>query len=178
VEGDEVATSRFLSYVLRHRPDEIGLVLDPSGWVEIGVLLARAEAAGRPIDPVHLDRVVANNDKQRFEVRDGRIRAAQGHSIEVDLQLEPSVPPDLLYHGTVERFVSSILENGLRPQSRHDVHLSADVETAMKVGSRRGAAVILEIDAKGMHDGGAEFRRSSNGVWLTAAVAPRWLIRR
>jgi putative RNA 2'-phosphotransferase len=177
VERDEIATSRFLSYVLRHRPDEIGLTMDPSGWVEIDELLARAEAAGRPIERAHLDQVVSNNDKQRFEVSDGRIRAAQGHSVDVDLQLEPSVPPDLLYHGTVERFVSSIMEQGLRPQIRRDVHLSADIETATKVGSRRGAPVIFEVDARGMHGGGAEFRRSSNGVWLTEAVEPRWLIR-
>ncbi len=172
-----VGVSKLLSYVLRHHPSAFGLALDGAGWIGIDTLLAALAAHGRAIDRETLDRVVATNDKRRFEVRDGRIRAAQGHSIPVDLGLEALVPPPLLYHGTIESSMPAILRKGLLPMGRHHVHLSLDERTARAVGGRRGAPVVLRVDAAGMHAAGHIFYRSANGVWLTAAVPPAWLTR-
>jgi len=172
-----VATSKLLSYVLRHRPDSIGLALDAHGWAGVGELLACLAAHGKPLDRALLDRVVASNDKQRFAFSpDGtRIRASQGHSIDVDLQLQAAEPPAVLYHGTASRFLKAILASGLRPGARHHVHLSADIETATRVGARHGFPAVLAIDAARMRADGLVFYRSDNGVWLTAGVKPKYL---
>ncbi|MEM9175291.1 MAG: RNA 2'-phosphotransferase [Myxococcota bacterium] len=173
-----VSLSNFLSRVLRHRPESIGIVLDAQGWVEIGTLLERAAANGKPIDRADFDRVVADNDKQRFALsEDGiRIRARQGHSIEVDLGLEAVTPPDLLFHGTVERFLTSIRHQGLRKKQRTHVHLSATESIARQVGGRRGEAVVLKVESGRMAAEGFAFYRSENGVWLVDRVPRAFLL--
>ncbi|CAL9486996.1 RNA 2'-phosphotransferase [Streptomyces sp. enrichment culture] len=170
-----VTVSTYLSRHLCHRPEQIGLTLDAGGWVEIDTLIAAAAAHGFTLTHDELAHVVAANDKRRFAVEGTRIRASQGHSVEVDLGLAPSVPPRYLYHGTVARFLDAIRAEGLRPMTRHDVHLSADRETAARVGARRGRPVVLTVDARTLHDAGHVFRLSANGVWLTASVPPRHL---
>lgn len=172
-----VATSKLLSYVLRHRPDSIGLQLDPQGWAEVDDLLARLRARDETIDRALLERVVLENDKQRFAFSpDGeRIRASQGHSVAVDLALVAQEPPPVLYHGTASRFLKSILAEGLRAGARHHVHLSSETKTAVKVGMRYGFPVVLRVDAARMRADGALFYQSDNGVWLVDAVAPRYL---
>ncbi|WP_210439751.1 RNA 2'-phosphotransferase [Nocardioides xinjiangensis] len=174
---DDVRTSKRLSYVLRHRPDSVGLTLDAHGWVAVDDLLAALAAAGSPLARADLDRVVGTNDKQRFEVdRAGdRIRARQGHSVEVDLALTPADPPPVLFHGTPARNLPSVLATGLDRRGRHHVHLSGDVDTARRVGRRRGDAVVLEVDAGAMVGAGATFWRTGNGVWLTDRVPPEHL---
>jgi putative RNA 2'-phosphotransferase len=173
---DGTRASKTLAYVLRHRPQSIGIALDGAGWVRIDDLLAALAEHRRPIPRDLLDRVVAGTDKRRFEVDGDRIRAAQGHSVPVDLGLDPVTPPDLLYHGTSARFLAAIRAEGLNRGRRHAVHLSPDPETARAVGARRaGPTVILRIDAAGMHRAGHAFHRAANGVWLTAAVPPQWI---
>ncbi|MGW6354904.1 RNA 2'-phosphotransferase [Streptomyces sp. NPDC055092] len=174
-ERRTVKVSKYLSKHLRHQPERIGLTLDEGGWVEIGTLLAAAAAHGFPITRTELDHVVAANDKRRFAIEGSRIRASQGHTVDVDLGLPPATPPAYLYHGTVAAALDSIRAEGLRPMSRHDVHLSPDRETATRVGARRGRPVVLSVDAGAMHRDGHTFRVSANGVWLTEAVPPRYL---
>jgi putative RNA 2'-phosphotransferase len=169
-EDSMIRLSKRMSKALRHKPERIGLTLDASGWVAVSDLL---NALG--VTEEELREVVARNDKQRFTIEGDRIRANQGHSVEVDLGLPVATPPDTLFHGTVAQFLDDILRDGLRPMSRHDVHLSPDVETARKVGSRRGRPVILTVDAKAMSDAGHEFRLSANGVWLTRHVPASYL---
>ena len=170
---DLVAVSKFLSFVLRHAPEEADLVMERDGWVEIDQLLANAPAHLK-LDRELLDEVVASSGKQRFAVSgDGaRIRANQGHSVAVDLGLDPKRPPEVLFHGTASRFVGAILLEGLVPGERQDVHLSADEKTAVTVGSRHGKPVVLRVDAKALHDAGHQFRQAENGVWLTGHVPP------
>jgi putative RNA 2'-phosphotransferase len=172
-----VKISKFLSLVLRHRPEKIGLKLDPAGWTAVDELLAACRSHGLPITRDELDAVVAENDKQRFSFSDDgiRIRANQGHSVDVDLGYQPLVPPEELYHGTVERFLSSILAAGLSRGKRHHVHLSSNIEMAHKVGSRRGQPVILKVMSGRMHRDGYSFFCSQNGVWLTDEVPPDYL---
>ena len=165
----DVALSKRLSYVLRHNPASVGLSLGPGGWVDIDDLLAALGRHGRPVSRAQLDRVVADNDKQRFAVDAGRIRAQQGHSVPVDLELQQAQPPPVLFHGTPRRNLPSILAQGLHRGARHHVHLSPDVQTAGRVGGRRGDAVVLAVDTAAV-DG--VFYRSGNGVWLTDAVPP------
>jgi putative RNA 2'-phosphotransferase len=169
---DVVRLSKRLSHVLRHRPDSVGLTLDAAGWVDVDQLLT---ALGWT--RAQLDEVVTRNDKQRFAL-DGtgtRIRASQGHSVAVELGYAPETPPDVLFHGTVDRFLPAIREQGLRPGNRHAVHLSPDVDTARRVGGRRGRPVVLRVDAAAMAQDGVVFTLSANGVWLVDAVAPRYL---
>ena len=170
--------SKFLSLVLRHEPSRIGLTLDSGGWVTVDELLRAVTQAGLPLTRVTLARIVAENDKQRFRFsEDGlRIRANQGHSVAIDLGLTPLTPPDLLYHGTATRFLESIRQEGLRPQSRQHVHLSPDVTTATKVGQRHGKPVVLTVKSGAMHSAGYHFYQSDNGVWLTAHVPPSYLM--
>jgi putative RNA 2'-phosphotransferase len=169
--------SKFLSYVLRHAPESIGLSLDANGWADVEELLTNARKAGRRIDLATLQEVVAQNDKRRFTLsKDGRrIRAAQGHSIAVDLALVPSEPPPQLYHGTATRNLDAILAEGLKPGRRQQVHLSLDPETARKVGQRHGKPAILTVDAAAMQRDGHRFVRADNGVWLTDTVPVRYL---
>ncbi|MGP9019748.1 RNA 2'-phosphotransferase [Streptomyces sp. BR1] len=170
-----VKVSKYLSKHLRHRPERIGIALDPQGWVDIDTLLRAAAAHHFPISRAELDHVVAVNDKRRFAVEGDRIRASQGHTVEVDLALPEAEPPAYLYHGTVARSLDAIRAEGLRPMARHHVHLSADRETATRVGARRGRPVVLSVDAAAMRRDGHVFRVSANGVWLTDSVPPRYL---
>ncbi|MET8950604.1 RNA 2'-phosphotransferase [Streptomyces sp. NPDC004393] len=174
-ERRTVKVSKYLSKHLRHQPERIGLALDEGGWVEIDTLLAAAASHGFRITRTELDHVVATNDKRRFAIEGTRIRASQGHSIDVELGLPPATPPAYLYHGTVARHLDAIRAEGLRPMNRHDVHLSPDRETATRVGARRGRPVVLTVDAGAMHRAGHVFQVSANGVWLTQAVPPRYL---
>ena len=171
--------SKTLSYWLRHAPEAAKLNLDPTGWADTDAVLAALERSGAGVDMAQLRDVVEQNDKNRFELSgDGlRIRARQGHSIKVDAEWEAAVPPETLYHGTVERFLDPIFREGLRPQARHHVHLSPDVGTAKRVGARRGEPVVLEVAAGAMHAGGAAFFLSSNGVWLVEHVPAEHLRR-
>lgn len=172
-----VRTSKFLSKVLRHSPEQAGLTLDSGGWVSVADLLAGCARAGVRITPEELREVVEQNDKRRFTFDDtgGRIRANQGHSVEVDLELEPVEPPAVLFHGTAESTVPAILKSGLKKMRRHHVHLSGDEHTARKVGARHGRPVILAVDAAGMRGAGHLFYRSANGVWLVDEVPPAYL---
>ncbi len=172
-----VTISKFMSKYLRHEPETLGLKLEPGGWVMIADLLEGAGKLGFPITEEELLQVVAENDKQRFALDETatKIRANQGHSTSVDLQLVEVEPPTELYHGTVRKFLDAILIEGLKKMDRHDVHLSKDVETAAKVGERRGKPVILVVDSQGMASDGYQFRLSENGVWLTDHVPPMYL---
>ncbi|MFI5609786.1 RNA 2'-phosphotransferase [Amycolatopsis sp. NPDC051903] len=169
--------SKRLSRHLRHDPGSLGLVLDPAGWVSVGVLLAALREHGFGVTRAELDEVVERNTKQRFgfDETGTRIRANQGHSVEVELGLAVRTPPAVLYHGTAATTVPVIFTEGLRPVRRHAVHLSADRETARKVGARHGRPVVLRVAAGELALTGHEFQRSDNGVWLTAEVPPRFL---
>ncbi|MDX2203053.1 MAG: RNA 2'-phosphotransferase [Hyphomicrobiaceae bacterium] len=175
--GDLVAASKFLSRVLRHRPQAIGLVLDAGGWADIDALIAAAGRHGMVLSRAHIARIVAESDKQRFalDAAGQRIRASQGHSIAVDLGLAAVAPPAVLFHGTTAAALASIRRQGLTRQRRHHVHLSPDAQTARKVGSRRGKPVVLSVRAGDMAGQGAAFYRSANGVWLTDAVPPQFI---
>ncbi len=172
-----ITISKFLSLVLRHNPQTIGITLDAEGWVAVDELLAAAARHGQAISQEQLDEVVWTNDKQRFSFSpDGSmIRANQGHSVEVNLRLEPVEPPELLFHGTVERFLASIREQGLVRGKRHHVHLSADRETAVRVAQRRGRPVILVIESRRIQHDGRQLYHSANGVWLTEVVPTVYL---
>ncbi|WP_439544534.1 RNA 2'-phosphotransferase [Hyphomicrobium sp.] len=175
---DPIQLSKFLSFVLRHKPDAIGLALDPQGWVRIDELIEKGNVARPRFSREDLLHVVKTSDKKRFSIStDGlRIRAAQGHSVSVDLGLPPQAPPPVLLHGTATRFIDSILREGLKPQDREQVHLSTDEATARRVGQRHGKAAILKIDALRMHAQGFKFYLADNGVWLTDQVPPEFLI--
>jgi putative RNA 2'-phosphotransferase len=166
-------TSKFLSYILRHKPQAIGITLDNEGWVDVSALIEGAARYGRALDETLIREVVAGNDKKRFSLSpDGaRIRAAQGHSTtQVNLQHVQKVPPERLYHGTASRFLESIRRQGLIPGSRHHVHLSDNPDTARAVGKRYGTPVILNIRAQDMHQQGHRFFQADNGVWLVERV--------
>ncbi len=170
--------SKFLSFVLRHEPEAIGLELDTNGWVALDLLIEKA-ATEISLSPDLIEEVVRTSDKKRFALsEDGaRIRANQGHSVKVDLQLTPKDPPEVLYHGTATRFLESILADGLRPGQRHHVHLSAERATALAVGKRHGKPVVLQIASAEMRARGFLFFLSENGVWLTDRVPPAYLSR-
>ncbi|KUJ68553.1 RNA 2'-phosphotransferase [Streptomyces albus subsp. albus] len=171
----DVRISKYLARHLRHEPERIGISLDPRGWVAIEELIAAADADGFRFTRAELDQVVRSNDKQRYAIDGDRIRANQGHSVEVDLGLPPAEPPAYLFHGTVARSVAAIRTEGLRPMDRHAVHLSPDRQTAFRVGARRGKPVVLSVDAGAMHRAGHIFRVSANGVWLVDEVPPGYL---
>ena len=178
-DKEKVTISKFLSLVLRHKPDKAGITLDEHGWADVSVLLEGAKKTGRVAFSFDdLKYVVQNNDKQRFTFSDdfAKIRANQGHTIQVDVQMTEAQPPAILYHGTVTSSLKSILADGLLPMKRLHVHLSEDVDTAGIVGNRRkGGATILKIDAAGMHEAGHKFYLSANGVWLTDAVPAKYI---
>lgn len=169
--------SKSLSYVLRHRPDSIGIELESDGWVAVDQLLRAFEQSGQinPLDILKL--VVADNDKQRFQFSDdgARIRARQGHSVEVELGYQPMTPPDVLFHGTARHNLDSIFEKGLLKGDRHHVHLSTNKETMLRVGMRHGKPVLLSVDAARMHGDGHQFFVTGNHVWLTEHVPPRYI---
>lgn len=174
----KVGISKFLSLVLRHRPETIGVTLDKAGWVQVDALLAGCRKAGRGITLEQLDEVVATNDKKRFEFSaDGEmIRASQGHSVDVSLGYSPAEPPEVLYHGTAVRNIEAIGARGLVKGRRHHVHLSANKATAVNVGQRYGKPVVLEVRAAAMAADGMAFFVSTNGVWLTDHVGPEYLV--
>ena len=174
---DARRASKFLSLVLRHEPERIGITLDDAGWTDVDALLTALDAHGLALTRAELDAIVASSDKQRFALSpDGaRIRANQGHSVDVELGLEAVTPPDVLYHGTVDAALSGIRAQGLLKGQRHHVHLSADIETAKKVGGRRGTPVVLVIDARAMAAAGHTFYRSANGVWLVEHVPAQFI---
>lgn len=169
--------SKLLSLVLRHNPQRLGLTLDAQGWVDVDVLLGRLAAHRTPLSREALDEIVTTSEKQRFALSpDGkRIRANQGHSVTVDLGYAPATPPPTLFHGTIAAVLDAIRAQGLQKMSRHHVHLSADEATARNVGGRRGAPVILVVEAAQMAADGYVFFRSANGVWLTEHVPPRYI---
>jgi len=169
--------SRFLSLVLRHKPETIGLKLDKNGWVDVDVLLTQLKEHDREMTMLELTEVVTTNDKKRFEFNDEMtmIRAAQGHSVKVDLQLKTKRPPMELFHGTVPRFLPDIRKGGLKKMKRHAVHLSDDIKTAEKVGSRRGKEIILTIETGAMYADGFKFTQSKNGVWLVDNVPSKYI---
>jgi putative RNA 2'-phosphotransferase len=169
---------RRLSLILRHSPQDIGLVLDPAGWADVDDLARRLSSHGMKADRAGIEAAVAADNKSRFTLSpDGkRIRAAQGHSIEVSLGLEPIEPPPVLYHGTATSTLDAIhASGGLEPRSRRQVHLSLDIDTATRVGARHGKPIILAIDAAAMHADGVPFYRADNGVWLVDAVPMRYV---
>jgi putative RNA 2'-phosphotransferase len=172
-----VRTSKFLSLILRHQPEKIGLVLDENGWADVDDLIERAKLHGRKLTLELLTTVVETNDKRRFlfSADGSKIRANQGHSVEIDLALPPREPPEQLFHGTATRFLESIRSQGLVPGSRRHVHLSPDAETAIKVGQRHGRPVVLDIQSGMMHRTGHIFFCSENGVWLTAHVPAEFI---
>lgn len=169
--------SKFLSYVLRHNPAAIDLKLNEQGWVSIKQLLQQLEHYKRPISHDELLEVVENNNKQRFKIDETGlyIRANQGHSIPIDLGLEPTTPPNLLYHGTAQKNKQSILEEGLQKRNRHQVHLSDQYATAVQVGSRHGKPLVFMVDTQAMQEAGHLFYQSDNGVWLTDHVPSQYL---
>ncbi|MCU0491642.1 MAG: RNA 2'-phosphotransferase [Chloroflexaceae bacterium] len=172
-----IKISKYLAKVLRHEPERVGLTLQSGGWVHVDVLLAALARHNFVLSRAELEEMVAWNPKQRFSFDETgtRIRANQGHSVAVDLELEPTEPPTLLYHGTATQNVSAIQREGLKKMNRHHVHLSADVETAHRVGARHGKPVIFAVDAAALHAAGVCFYRSANGVWLVEAVPPEYL---
>lgn len=172
-----VTISKYLSKHLRHQPDKIGINLAAGGWVNVDELLDACANNQFPITRQELDQVVATSDKKRFAFDSTRtlIRASQGHSVEVDLQLEPVVPPNLLYHGTGQKAVDSIMQTGLAKMRRHHVHLSQDIATAKTVGARHGKPVVFVVNAETMHQAGYKFYCSDNGVWLVDAVPLEYL---
>jgi putative RNA 2'-phosphotransferase len=172
VRPDLLEASKYLSFVLRHRPDAIGLQLDEQGWASVDELIAAAARHGEALSLDVIREVVAQNDKKRFALSEDerRIRAVQGHSVAVDLQLQPQAPPPQLFHGTATRFRDAIRAQGLRSGDRQHVHLSANEERAVRVGARHGTPVVLTIDTEAMERAGYLFYRSESGVWLTDAV--------
>ncbi len=169
--------SKFLSLVLRHKPERIGIRLDENGWTDVDILMEKMNASGKTITLPILKHVVETNSKKRFMLNEAedKIRASQGHSVEVDLDYTSQTPPPVLYHGTAAKWVDVILKEGLRKQKRHHVHLSADQDTAINVGQRQGVPFVFEVRALEMSENGFEFFRSDNGVWLTDHVPPVYL---
>lgn len=169
--------SRFLSLILRHAPETVGLTLEENGWVKVDDLIRACRRNGKEITLAELREVVAANDKKRFSFDAGgeKIRANQGHSVAVEIEFEKKTPPAILYHGTAEKNVSLIRSKGLQKMRRHHVHLSPDAETARRVGTRHGKPVIFEVDAAKMLENGCSFFVSANGVWLVENVPPQFL---
>jgi len=169
--------SKFLSLLLRHKPETIGLKLNPQGWADVNDLLQKVNQSGHQLSFKLLDKIVEENDKKRFVFNEdkSRIRAAQGHSLKVDLDYKSLIPPTLLYHGTIAETAKLIELSGIKKMQRHKVHLSADTDTAKVVAARRGKPIILIIDALKMHREGYEFFQSDNGVWLTDFVPSKYI---
>lgn len=175
----EISISKFLSLVLRHQPETIGIKLDQNGWTDIHDLIEKANNYGVKFDRETLNHIVATNSKKRFAFNDtfDKIRASQGHSIEIELGYKNEKPPEILFHGTAEIFVKSILGTGLEKRNRQHVHLSSDLETAIKVGQRHGKPFIFKVLAEQMYNDNFQFFISENGVWLTDNVPTKYLKR-
>ena len=168
-----IKTSKFLSLILRHKPQTIGLKLDAHGWADIDEIIEKSKET--KLTREIIDEVVAQNNKQRFIIEGNKIRANQGHSIDVNLEFKAVTPPEMLYHGTATRFLESIMQTGLNKQKRQHVHLSKEIETATAVGKRHGKVVILEVESKKKFEEGYEFYLSENGVWLTDVVPIQYI---
>lgn len=170
-------TSKFISLILRHKPEVIGITLDEHGWAEVGALIEGIQKT-RPFDMETLEEIVRTDNKQRYSFNEDKtlIRANQGHSIPVDVELEAVAPPEFLWHGTGQKYVESIGRMGLIPKSRLYVHLSGDRETAVKVGSRHGSPALYQVQSEQMAKDGYVFYRSVNGVWLTKRVPVKYLV--
>lgn len=169
--------SKFLSLVLRHQPETISIQLDQNGWTDINDLIEKANNYGVKFDRETLNHIVSTNSKKRFAFNDtfDKIRASQGHSVEIELGYTNQKPPEILFHGTAEKFVQSILDTGLEKGNRQQVHLSADIETAIKVGKRHGKPFLFKVHAEKMYNDNFEFFISDNGVWLTDNVPTKYL---
>ncbi|WP_205511658.1 RNA 2'-phosphotransferase [Longitalea arenae] len=169
---------KFLSLVLRHEPQHMGLTLNEEGWASVPELIEKFNQRGVRLDFAMLQLVVDTNDKKRFSFNEDktRIRASQGHTVEVDLNLPEQTPPEFLYHGAADKYINAIRQHGLQKMKRHHVHLTADIETARQVGQRRGRPVILVIKALALHEQGHKFYLSANGVWLTDFVPPAFIL--
>lgn len=176
-EKRKTKISKFLSLILRHKPEEIGLTLEENGWVNVAKLRKACADHGRSFTFAELEEVVETNDKKRFSFdrTKTKIRANQGHSLEIEIEFERKTPPEILYHGTAEKNVGAIFANGLQKMNRHHVHLSADTETARKVGARHGKPIIFEIETAPMLAEDFEFFVSANGVWLVAEIPSKFL---
>lgn len=177
--GKTEKLSVFISLVLRHNPDAVHITVDEHGWADVGELLAGINATGREINMEILEEIVATDSKQRYSFNQDKtlIRANQGHSIPVDVELKEQEPPEFLYHGTAARFLDAIESEGLKPMSRLYVHLSKDIETALKVGRRHGNPVVLKVSSGDMYKDGQRFYLSENGVWLIKKVDAKYLER-
>lgn len=177
-EKENTRLSKLLSYILRHNPGEIGIHLDEHGWADVDELITKLKLKNEYINLNILKHIATINNKKRFAFNNdfSKIRASQGHSINIDLGYTEKQPPDVLFHGTVEKFVTKIFKEGLKKMSRHHVHLSADKATAMKIGERRGKPVILIITSGEMFKAGYKFFLSDNGVWLTEYVLPQYIV--
>ena len=176
--NSDIKLGRFLSLVLRHDPSAAGISLDGHGWADVKELLAGVSRTGRKIDMDTLERIVRENNKQRYSFNEDhtRIRANQGHSLSVDVELREETPPQYLYHGTATRFFPAIQREGIRKMSRQYVHLSGDFQTARAVGRRHGSPVVITVDAQAMARDGVGFYRSENGVWLCEHVEPKYFV--
>jgi len=176
-EKEIIRFSKFLSLVLRHQPEKIGIILDDNGWTRVALLISQSNNNGVNLSKAILEQVVQTNNKKRFSFNEdkSKIRANQGHSVKVELGYLPQVPPTILYHGTAEIFLGSILKTGLDKRKRHHVHLSVDVETARQVGKRHGKPVVFTVDAAAMYQDGFAFYLTENNVWLTEQVPPKYL---
>jgi len=175
----EIKISKFLSLVLRHKPETINIQLDPNGWTDVDALLEKTNTYGMKLDKETLIHIVATNSKKRFALNESfdKIRANQGHSVDIQLGYTSQKPPEILYHGTGEKSVPSILETGLEKRSRQHVHLSSDIETAFNVGQRHGKPYVFKVLAGKMYTDKFEFFLSDNGVWLTENVPAKYLKR-
>lgn len=176
-EKERRKKSKFLSLILRHQPEKIGITLDASGWVDVTELLTALNEYGENFSLSTLKEVVQTNDKQRFLLNDDetKIRANQGHSVNIELGYQPAIPPETLFHGTPQQTVEIISREGLKKMNRHHVHLHVDVTTSISVGQRRGKPVLLKIEAMAMHNDGYKFFRTPNNVWLTDHVPVKYL---
>jgi len=174
----DIELGRFISKILRHNPAVIGITLDENGWADVDELIGGISKKDRSIDRITLDRIVRENNKNRYSYNADKtkIRANQGHSVAVDVELKKAAPPPVLYHGTAAKFVDSIKNNGITKQKRQHVHLSADFETAVNVGKRHGSPVVLEIDAEVMNADGFSFWISENNVWLCEEVPAKYIL--
>lgn len=164
----DIDLGRFISLILRHKPETIGIQLDENGWADVNELLMGINRNGRKINREDLERIVKENNKKRYIFNDDKtkIRANQGHSLNVDVELKEAIPPNILYHGTGEKAIESIKREGIDKRNRQFVHLSADIDTAMKVGARHGRPFVFKVDAQKMHEDGYIFYLSENNVWL------------